>query len=280
MKLPDGFAATYNAELLCSSVPEVSKPALLAAIRRRCPRSRPLDEKVDSSLLAFIHPDHMVTFSDGSVPAQTLVAVSDKRPSIDALEKVIQQSWSFAKAQTVVNQAAAAVLVSDIMSSSLEYRERLELFLKVLRACLDVVPAEGIHWIPSQQITDPERFREAFGRHTESDRFFAGPINVRLFRIEGRSGEMIMDSLGLAALGLPDVQCHFRELKPDDVSRLLHNIAYYLFQKGDVIEDGHTVEGAATGSKWRCRHEAALVPPKREVLDINPGAPFAAGGRT
>jgi hypothetical protein len=49
-------------------------------------------------------------------------------------------------------------------------------------------------------------------------------------------------------------------------------------QVGDVIEDGHTVEGIAPGSKWRCRHEDALASPSRVVIDINPG-PYAAGIR-
>lgn len=93
-------------------------------------------------------------------------------------------------------------------------------------------------------------------------------------------GEMVMDSLGLAALGLCDVQCHFKELDPNSVARALYNLAAYLFERGDVIEDGHTVEGATPGSKWRCRYEDALVPPARVVLDLDPGSRFAAGGRS
>jgi hypothetical protein len=52
-----------------------------------------------------------------------------------------------------------------------------------------------------------------------------------------------------------------------------------IFDQGDVIEDGHTVEGFPPGSRWRCRHEKALIVPTREVLDVNPGVPFAAGNR-
>jgi hypothetical protein len=88
-----------------------------------------------------------------------------------------------------------------------------------------------------------------------------------------------MDTLGLGALGLPDLQCRFCLLEPRAVARALYNTAWYLFTEGDVIQDGHTVEGGAPGSRWRCRHEDSLVGPERVVLDLNPGPPYAAGNR-
>jgi hypothetical protein len=93
----------------------------------------------------------------------------------------------------------------------------------------------------------------------------------------GAPGEVVMDTLGLAALGLPDLQCHFRNLDRMAVARLLYNTGWYIFSNGDVIADGHTIEGVAPGARWRCRHEDALVPPAREVLDLDPGPPHGAG---
>jgi hypothetical protein len=90
---------------------------------------------------------------------------------------------------------------------------------------------------------------------------------------------MVMDSLGLAALGLPDLQCHFRGLDCNAIAGLLHNLGIYLFENGDVIEDGHTIDGIAANQRWRCQHEMSLIGPERAVLDIDPGQPFAAGNR-
>ena len=105
-------------------------------------------------------------------------------------------------------------------------------------------------------------------------------LNVRLFRIEnGAAGDTIMDTRGLAALGLPDVQMHFRDLDPGRVAALLYNYARYLNEHGDCINDGETIDGATPGTRWRCRHEMSLVPPERLVLDIDPGPPHAAGQR-
>jgi hypothetical protein len=44
-------------------------------------------------------------------------------------------------------------------------------------------------------------------------------------------------------------------------------ITRYLFDNGDVIEDGHTV-GV---ERWVARHEVALIAPERDVLDLDTG---------
>lgn len=43
--------------------------------------------------------------------------------------------------------------------------------------------------------------------------------------------------------------------------------------------DGNTISGVRGDEHWRCRHGPALVGPDRLVIDIDPGAPYAAGGR-
>ena len=141
---------------------------------------------------------------------------------------------------------------------------------------LDAAPPDAIHWRPAQQIVNPAALIEA---STDAQRFFAGAVNVRFFNIAGTDGEMLMDTLGLAALGIPDFQCHFRDLDPEGVARVLYNLAFYVFENGDVIEDEHTVEGIEPGSKWHCQHEDSMVEPERVVIDLNPGEPYAAGDR-
>ena len=90
---------------------------------------------------------------------------------------------------------------------------------------------------------------------------------------------MLMDTLGLAALGLPDLQCHYRDLAPGEVATVLANTGYYIYENGDVIENGHTVEGITAGSRWRCQHEESMLKPSRVVLDLDPGPPHSTGNR-
>lgn len=273
-----GFARTYGVELLFSTPPRLGKRAVLDALAARCPGVAPLDSDRDAGLLAFVHPGHRIELADGWMYAQTLVAEASGPPEVAKLDRSLEQSWDFPEARARAAAATSAVLVTDILSSWLDYRVRLDLVQRAVLALVELARPDAIHWHPSLHIVDPDVFVRASGE-SPAALFLTGALNVRLFNIEGSDGELVMDTLGLAALGLPDVQCHFRELEPNAVASFLYNTGLYLFDNGDVIEDGHTIEGLEPESRWRCQHETALVEPEREVLDVNPGAPFAAGRR-
>ena len=106
--------------------------------------------------------------------------------------------------------------------------------------------------------------------------FLDGGLNVRFYTISG-TDELLFDTLGLTPIGLPDLQFHCRNLEPNEVVIFLRNLAAYLFEYGDIIEDGNTVEGIHH-EKWVCRREDAMAVPMRVVLDVNPGE-YAAGNR-
>ena len=106
-----------------------------------------------------------------------------------------------------------------------------------------------------------------------------GLVNVRLFRVEGSASDVVMDTLGLQVFGLPDLQCHCHDIDLPRLATYLRNAALYVFEHGDVIHDGDTIEGMEPGEKWRCQPEAALVPPDRLVIDLDPGEEYAAGER-
>jgi hypothetical protein len=267
-----GFARTYGVQLLCRKPPQLELSVMHEALRKHCPHVERLDPDPAATLLAFAHPDHVTELVEGPMPAQTLITETEKPFGQEA---AIQQSWSFPQARSVVAQCTDYLLVTDVMASALDYKERLALFQRVLLGTLAVVDCAAIHWLPSQQIVSPEAFLKAM-QEGGSAPFFCGASNVRLFNVEGTE-DTVMDTLGLAALGLPDLQCHFHDLEVNDVARILPNLAFYLFENGNVIEDGHTVTGTSPEARWRCRRAESLVPPEREVLDIDPG-PFAAAG--
>jgi hypothetical protein len=103
-------------------------------------------------------------------------------------------------------------------------------------------------------------------------------LNARLFRVDDRPGEIVMDTLGLAALGVPDLQCHFKGLEAGRVAGFLRGVGTYVFENGDVIGDGNTVQGLEPSQRWACRHEMALIAPARVVIDIDPGPPYSTRG--
>lgn len=181
-----------------------------------------------------------------------------------------RQSWRFAEAPRAIAGCRHAVRVEDARGPSLPPRRRLSRFLRVLSGVLEKVPCQAIYWEPSRQIVDPRRFTEAF-ETGEIEAFLCGPLNLRLFRVDGTDGEMLMDTLGLGALGLYDLQCRFRGLDPKAVAAVLYNTAVGILEKEDGLAKGETVPGADPGTRWSWRRRTARADPRRQVIDLDSG---------
>jgi hypothetical protein len=281
-------AKTYGVELFFGAVPQIAKGRLLDALRRRSPDVAPVDVERASGPWVFAHRAHRGPAPAGmppAEPAKCLIGLSENAPDPARLQFALEQSWRWPQAAEVLPQCRASLLVADLMATGLHHLERLILFQNVLICLIEAFPCLAIHWQPTQQMVDPDDFLAAVGE-AGGLVFTPGPLNVRLFRIDGDGAapgaagpDILMDTLGLAALGLPDLQCHFTGLDPQAVSRVLYNTGIYLFERGNVIEDRHTIPGIRAGDKWRCRRETSLALPGRTVLDLDPGPPFSARDR-
>ena len=93
-------------------------------------------------------------------------------------------------------------------------------------------------------------------------------VNIRLFNVQD-SNDIIVDTLGMYAIGLPDIQYHFHGLNANDVISHALNIAAYIFDKGDIIKSGDTIQSIFENVQWKCQYEKSLLKPHREILDIN-----------
>lgn len=265
------------ATLYAEQPPVVDRGALSAALEEFCGAVQLVG---DAQTLLYAFPDHMVYLGDGkSIPAQALVLSGQDEQKVDQLpEDLIGQTWDFPEARAALAACRYRVDVNEMLTTGLERFERLELFYGVVQAALRVIPCRAFGWPSGQRIVSTEAFLKA--RQPGGGPLLFPAINVRMFNVQGRAqGEMLMDTMGMPVFGLPDVQCHYIGLEPQRVAGLLYNAATYLFEEGDVIQDGHTIEGIEPGQKWRCQHEVSLSKPEREVLDINPGPPYAAGDR-
>lgn len=199
-----------------------------------------------------------------------LAALPQKTVKAQDYAEAARQSWRFAEASRAIADCRHAVLVRDHRGPSLPPRQRLSHFLRVLSGVLERIPCQAIYWEPSRQIVDPRRFTEAF-RTGEREAFLCGPLNLRLFRVDDSDGEMLMDTLGLGALGLFDLQCRFRGLDPKDVAAVLYNTAVAILEKEDVLEKGETVPGIAPGTRWSSRRNTSRADPRRQVIDLDSG---------
>lgn len=271
--------AMQMAELLYQAPPNLDREAIrnraeaLLGSGIESPNTKP-----DAKLCHFFHTKHTMRFKDGKeMPAQTALMGSGKETDPANYAQIIEQSWRCSDAAERVSQAAHSQLITEFMSQGLAPKDRAFLFHGVVQAAIELTEPIAIAFTHSGQIISPEDYL------AECDKkpiLRPGALNVRFYNISNSdSNDMIMDTRGMEELGLHDLQCHFRNLEVNDVARVLYNTAIYIFENGPVIESGQTVEGVELGSHWACQFEESLLKPKREVLDVNPGAPYAAGNR-
>lgn len=270
------FQHVYFADILFEDAPCIDVDKLCTAMQRYCGNVK-MERHPDGGF-QFFHLDHPIQFDDGSALPQAVISAARGPVVQDQLSAALGQSWDWPEAEEIVPRHRFSLIFCDLFASRLDYKLRLRLFKNSLRALLDVTSPLAIHWRSSQQVVSPEAFRRSFSPEQFDEVYPA--VNVRLFNITDSSNKaMLMDSLGLAALGIPDVQCHFAGIEANAMARQLYDCAYYLFEHGDIIQDGEVVDGIAPGQHWRCQHEIAMLAPERVVLDLNPGAPYAQGNR-
>lgn len=235
-----------------------------------------LDSGGADRAVLIVHKNHSVEYAEGRAPVHTAILATDQPPKLEAYQQDIQQSWRCRRAEEFLRTSRETCLVTEMMAQLLSTHDRVSLFHGVLRAMIDVTGPDALVFKHSQQVIEPADYLAACG-HDPINR--PGSLNVRFFNISDSGGEMLMDTRGLADVGLHDLQCHFRDLDPKSVAAILFNTAVYIFQNGPVIQSGQTVAGIEPDSKWRCQIENSMLEPKREVLDLNPGKPYAAGNR-
>jgi hypothetical protein len=189
-------------------------------------------------------------------------------PSKKELADAVGHTRDWPGAGAAAARARAAVRLVDELPSE----ERLGAFVARVAAACEKLPCVAVWWRPAERVVEPRAVIDA----ARDDDPLRVALNVRLFHVEeGRSDERVMDTVGLTALNLPDVQCHFFALDVAQIAALLDETARYILDEGDVFEEGDTVSGA-DGQPWPCRHEESLVDPRREVVDVTPPAPHSA----
>ena len=68
----------------------------------------------------------------------------------------------------------------------------------------------------------------------------------------------------------------YKRQDPNWVVNHAYNVASYILEHDNPIQDGETIDGVADGQmcreiQWKCQYEDALIQPLRGVLDINMG---------
>jgi hypothetical protein len=233
----------------------------------------------DAALRSFALPRYAYTIDEGkALPPTIMISGCDeiKKPLADEIART--QFWDIENGAALLDSLPFSVLIGDFFARGLEPLTRAGILADWLEIALDLFAScEAVYFQPSGKLLLADQLRDNPYQYRGASRFLYGGINMRFFRIDG-SKDRVVDTLGLFAFGLADVQYHFRDLDINEMVKHAFNTAIYQFENNEAIKDGDTVEGLNAGEKWRCQYEDALIQPKRAVLDIAAGA-YAAGAR-
>lgn len=237
----------------------------------------------DETVRGFAALSHDAEFKDGKFHPQLMVMNCQEFQGtgfVDAFK--LSQMWDCQEDRDrIFSECKSHILGVDMVSATLPAQERANLLMDFTDALAELFPTcEAFYFQNAGKLFLAKDVRE----HTVEgiDRFIRFGVNVRFFNVQG-SDDMLIDTLGMGTLCLPDLQYHFHDMDPNWVVNHAYNVASYILEQDNPIEDDETIDGIADGSmshnvQWKCRYEDSLIQPSRVVLDINMGN-LAAGNR-
>lgn len=251
---------------------------LKADLESKCGKATVISSSTE--LTSFGVKRYMSHFKEGSLPAQVILGniMPFRQEDISQAERA--QIREVENRDEFLSKCTHKVLAADMMAA-LDTEHRTKLLMDWLEVTVNIFPDCKAVWIPSGGKLVPAdliRSRQV----DRADRFICYCVNARFFSIQD-SKEMLVDTHGMCAVGLPDVQCHFHTLDPNNIVNYIYNIASFIYQSGQQIKDGDTIDGLNgdmidENIQWTCRYEDAMTEPMRPVVDICPGE-YAAGAR-
>lgn len=236
----------------------------------------------DKKMAGFAAQEHIAEFKDGKCPVQLMVMKCDKFKGKGFDAFLLIQMWDCQEDRDrIFRECRYQVVATDMLAAALPALERANLDADFVEALAELYPTcEAFYFQNCGKLFLAEDVRSH--QIEGSDRFIRFGVNVRFFNIEGTE-DMLIDTVGMSTLFLPDLQYHFHGMDPNWVVNHAYNAVSYILANDNPIEDGETVDGIIDGQmsreiQWKCQYEDSLIQPPRGVLDIHMGN-YASGGR-
>ena len=232
-------------------------------------------------MTGFAAIEHKVEFQDTKVPVQFMIMdCMETSKEIDAFE--LSQMWDCMEdKERIFEECKYQVVATDMLAAGLDSVERANLDMDFLEALMELYPdCEAVYFQNCGKLVLAEDVRNHGMEGL--DRYIRFGVNARFFNIQG-SEDMVVDTVGMSTLFMPDIQYHFHAMDPNQVVNHAYNLAFYLLANDNPIENGESIDGILNGRmcqdiRWYCRYEDALIQPVRTVLDVEMGE-YASGQR-
>jgi hypothetical protein len=237
----------YSIQLLLPRRIELDAVSLLVGLRRW---------RGDITLATRNAEHATVAIPTGDLPLY--VQLFHTEPEDYASELIDALAWSPAwheRWEDTARRCPASIVVAMTAQRPINYASMLLSFLAVLDTWLSTIDVDDrerivLHWMPAKQLLSFHQYQ-----FLRTELGPCGPaVNVRVANATGRAGELLADTVGLAELGLPDLQILFTDRDPAHVARRLR--AY--------------VRSVFVGDRLDCAwiEEVSFVPPERDALTL------------
>lgn len=236
----------------------------------------------DEKGAGFSAKKYLAQFKDATLPPQLMITSCTPFSGevIDTFHR--GQMWNcMDDKDRILQECKYQVFATDMLSATLQPQERAELDMNFMEALVELFPmCEAVYFQNSGKLFPAQEIREH--KIPPADRFIYFAVNARFFNIQNTK-DMMVDTVGMSTLFLPDLQYHFHDMDPNWVVNHAYNIASYIFDNDNPIKPGDHIDGMTNGQldqslQWGCQYEEALIQPSREVIDICMGN-FASGNR-
>lgn len=264
----ENFPQLLSAKLLFLDKPNFDSNQVLTEVKKHFEN---VEHSFSENSLIFSFSDHPIQFADAIIPAQCTIMIPDQGKSeVELPDAAFQQNWHWQEANQIAKNCTYEILVTDLMSRTLPYKERLNVFMDFLVAVVKVTQPNAVYSSSAQKILNPTDIINIWD--TDKIQTLYAICNVRLYNAGTDTGqnELLMDTVGLHTIGLSDFQIRFSVADENEIANLLWTYAYYAYEFGDIIVDGNTLEGLEAGSKWKCEKQLSLVGPDRVVINVTP----------
>lgn len=236
----------------------------------------------DEKGAGFSAKKYLAQFKDAAVCPQLMITncAPFDATCIDEFQR--SQMWDcMDDKDRILNECRFQVFATDMLSATLSAEERAGLDMDFMEALVELYPeCAAVYFHTSGKLFLAEQIRNH--NIPREDRFVYFAVNARFFNIQD-SEDMLVDTVGMSTLFLPDIQYHFHDMNPNWVVNHAYNIASYIFDNDNPIKDGDNIDGIINGQfdqeiQWKCHYEEAMIQPSREVIDICMNE-FASGDR-
>lgn len=262
------YDKTYPAYLLFDKEPTM--PELLTIKNALIEAFSDVEVLEETEEATTFHVKKYVSYTHEGVKPTQIVLGKAEPFSIDDLSDIERtQFWNVKNSEEELSKITHKVLVSDFFTS-LDYKEKAELIMDFVESMLEIFNECKFVYFPASGALN-HASKMLVHDYPTKDRFVHFAVNVRTFNLETNQDRHIVDSLGMFALGLPEVQYYYKDYDLNEIVRHAFVILEFIFSDRDAIIDGDYVSTIeyTDETKWQCKLVEALVPPHRMVLNIN-----------